>query len=157
MSPHSPSSMNHQKQPVRWPSTECPSVTGSSSEKKPFPVRRRSPGRTDAPAHGDPVQPDQRRIHLPRQHHRPPQPHHPAPTKEGRTADAVDDRVNTIHRMNVRDALEQARTLWEGMLDASRSQTTSWRPTRKATAKERSPRPNRSCRPLREPCGKWNT
>jgi hypothetical protein len=45
----------------------------------------------------------------------------PASTKEGRTADAVDDRVKTIHRMNVGEALDQARTLWESMLDASRS------------------------------------
>ncbi|CAN7332264.1 DUF4192 domain-containing protein [Arthrobacter sp. LjRoot14] len=42
----------------------------------------------------------------------------PASTKESRTADAVDDRVKTIHSMNAGEALEQARTLWEGMLDA---------------------------------------
>jgi hypothetical protein len=35
----------------------------------------------------------------------------PASTKEGRTADAVDDRVKAIHRMNPGEALEQARTL----------------------------------------------
>lgn len=41
----------------------------------------------------------------------------PASTKESRTADAVDDRVKAIH-MNPGEALEQARTLWDGMLDA---------------------------------------
>jgi len=45
----------------------------------------------------------------------------PASTKEGRTADAVDDRVKATHRMNAGEALEHARTLWDGMLDASRS------------------------------------
>jgi hypothetical protein len=45
----------------------------------------------------------------------------PASTKEGRTADAVDDRVKAIHRMNAGEALEHARTLWDAMLDASRS------------------------------------
>jgi hypothetical protein len=54
-------------------------------------------------AEGDPLQPDQRRIRLPRQHHRTDQPHHPAGLdKGGRTADAVDSRVNTIHGMNAR-------------------------------------------------------
>ncbi|WP_104140081.1 DUF4192 family protein [Arthrobacter sp. ZGTC131] len=43
-----------------------------------LPVRRRSPGRTDTSAEGDPVQPDQRRIRVPRQHHRTDQPRHPA-------------------------------------------------------------------------------
>ncbi|MBT2597931.1 hypothetical protein [Arthrobacter sp. ISL-72] len=42
----------------------------------------------------------------------------PASTKEGRTADAVDDRVKAIRGMNAGDTLEQARTLWEGMLEA---------------------------------------
>jgi hypothetical protein len=42
----------------------------------------------------------------------------PASTKEGRTANAVDDRVKTIHTMNPSEALEQARTLWDDMLDA---------------------------------------
>lgn len=42
----------------------------------------------------------------------------PVPTKEGRTADAVDNRVNTILAMSARDALKRARTLWEGMLNA---------------------------------------
>ena len=45
----------------------------------------------------------------------------PASTKESRSADAVDDRVKATHRMNPGDALEQARTLWESMLDTSRS------------------------------------
>lgn len=45
----------------------------------------------------------------------------PASTKEGRTADAVDDRVKATHRMNAGEALEQARKLREDMLDASRS------------------------------------
>jgi hypothetical protein len=45
----------------------------------------------------------------------------PASTKEGQTADAVDNRVNTIHGMNAREALEQARALWDAMPDASRS------------------------------------
>jgi hypothetical protein len=31
-----------------------------------------------------------------------------ASTKEGRGADAIDDRVKTIHRMNLGDALEHA-------------------------------------------------
>ncbi len=42
----------------------------------------------------------------------------PASTKEGRTANAVDDQVKSIHAMNPGEALEQARTLWDGMLDA---------------------------------------
>ncbi|MBT2555902.1 DUF4192 domain-containing protein [Arthrobacter sp. ISL-5] len=42
----------------------------------------------------------------------------PASTKETRTADAVDDRVKTIRRMNPGEALEQGRALWDGMLDA---------------------------------------
>jgi hypothetical protein len=45
----------------------------------------------------------------------------PAPIKEGSTADAVDDHVKAIHRMNAGEALEQARTLWNDMLDAIRS------------------------------------
>ena len=42
----------------------------------------------------------------------------PPSTKENRTADAVDDRVQAIHTMNPGEALEHARTLWDGMLDA---------------------------------------
>lgn len=41
----------------------------------------------------------------------------PASTKETQTADAVETRVNAIQRLNIRDALEQARTLWNGLLD----------------------------------------
>jgi hypothetical protein len=44
----------------------------------------------------------------------------PASTKESRTADAIDGRVKAIHRMNLGEALEQARTLWDGILNASR-------------------------------------
>lgn len=42
----------------------------------------------------------------------------PAPTKETEAADAVDDRVRSIYNMNTTDALDQARALWDGMLDA---------------------------------------
>ncbi|MDQ0678741.1 hypothetical protein QFZ30_002123 [Arthrobacter pascens] len=37
----------------------------------------------------------------------------PPSTKEDRTADAVDDRVKALHKMNTGEALEQAKTLWE--------------------------------------------
>lgn len=42
----------------------------------------------------------------------------PAPTKETKAADAVDNRVRSIYNMNTNDALDQARALWDGMLDA---------------------------------------
>jgi hypothetical protein len=42
----------------------------------------------------------------------------PASAKETQTADAVDKRVTTIQGMNHRDAMEQARTLWTGMLNS---------------------------------------
>ncbi|QCO98035.1 hypothetical protein FCN77_10325 [Arthrobacter sp. 24S4-2] len=45
----------------------------------------------------------------------------PASIKEGRTADAVDNRVKATHRMNAGEAREQARPRWDGMLDAIRS------------------------------------
>jgi hypothetical protein len=43
----------------------------------------------------------------------------PASAKETKAADAVDDRMKSIYNMNTNDALNQARALWDGMLDAT--------------------------------------
>jgi hypothetical protein len=52
----------------------------------------------------------------------------PSRAKETEAADAVDDRIRNIYDLNDSDALEQARTLWDGM--PQREQIlTSWRPT----------------------------
>ena len=42
----------------------------------------------------------------------------PPSTKETQTADAVENFVNSIQSLNVRDAMDRARTLWTEMLDA---------------------------------------
>lgn len=49
----------------------------------------------------------------------------PASTKEGRTANAVNDRLKAIQGMNAGEALEQARTLWDGMPRREQILTTS--------------------------------
>jgi hypothetical protein len=43
----------------------------------------------------------------------------PVSAKETLTADAVEERVTTIQGMNNRHAMEQARTLWTGMLNSN--------------------------------------
>jgi hypothetical protein len=42
----------------------------------------------------------------------------PASAKDTQTADAVESCVKSIQSLNVRDAMDRARTLWREMLDA---------------------------------------
>jgi hypothetical protein len=69
----------------------------------------------------------------------------PASTKEGRTADAVDNRVKAIHRMNPGEALEHAgKPCW------TRADPDHVMTGKRLQSREVFRSRNRSCRPLRE-------
>lgn len=96
---------------------------------------RRLPEQRGDPPDRYPDQRNQRRIHLPRQQYRRNLPGtRPAPTKEATKGAAVENQEETIRTMSADKAIDQARKLWAGMLDAKTYRSSASSPTSNSQA-----------------------